>query len=369
MEVPFRGAGWVFLGELGSQSGLPYDSRRLEAEGQTFIFRAEVPGTYSLKFYKQDFIQDYILNDYVQVVVGEAPPGASIGGFSLPVDRGRVVLEPRWPSTGASAGTPTVSTATPSTATTSAGPISAGTVPSSTPTATPATVSPAKASPATASAATASSTTASPATASPATGGAGLSGTNGSTTGAGASAAGGSSVAPVPPVPALPSLPPVPAVGATVAGSSASGGAAAGSATVGANVAGTTVAGATVPGGPAAGVASGGAATAGASNAAPTIPPNALPEDYLSAAQKELDAGRVASALAVLDTFREKFPGGSDEAWWLYGKALETMGPNRDIKAALGFYQRLVAEYPQSPRYDGAQKRILYLQRYYFDIR
>ena len=97
MEIPFRGTGWVYLGELSSRRGISFDSRRLDLEGQSFIFRTEEAGTYVLKFYKQDFLRDYILNDHVQVIVGEAPDSAGIGLFNPPVDRGRVIAEPRWP--------------------------------------------------------------------------------------------------------------------------------------------------------------------------------------------------------------------------------------------------------------------------------
>jgi len=97
VEIPFRGTGWVYLGELASRRGIVYSSRRLDPEGQSFIFMAEEVGTYTLKFFKQDFIRDYILNDHVQVIVGEAPAAAS-GWFNSPVDRGRIVAQPRWPS-------------------------------------------------------------------------------------------------------------------------------------------------------------------------------------------------------------------------------------------------------------------------------
>jgi hypothetical protein len=97
IEIPFRGTGWVFLGELASRRGIVYNSRRLDPEGQSFIFMTEETGTYTLKFFKQDFIRDYILNDHVQVIVGEAPAAGS-GWFNPPVDRGRVVAQPRWPS-------------------------------------------------------------------------------------------------------------------------------------------------------------------------------------------------------------------------------------------------------------------------------
>jgi hypothetical protein len=100
VEIPFRGTGWVYLGELGSRRGIAYHSRRLDPEGQSFVFRAEAAGTYGLKFYKQDFIRDYILNDYVQVIVGDPPETAGAGWFNPPIDRGRVVAEPRWPDTG-----------------------------------------------------------------------------------------------------------------------------------------------------------------------------------------------------------------------------------------------------------------------------
>jgi hypothetical protein len=97
VEIPFRGTGWVYMGELASRRGLSYDSRRLDADGQSFIFRAEAAGTYALKFYKRDFVRDYALNDHVQVIVGEAEESAGTGWFNPPVDRGRVVAEPRWP--------------------------------------------------------------------------------------------------------------------------------------------------------------------------------------------------------------------------------------------------------------------------------
>jgi outer membrane protein assembly factor BamD (BamD/ComL family) len=77
----------------------------------------------------------------------------------------------------------------------------------------------------------------------------------------------------------------------------------------------------------------------------------------------------VASAIAILDQFRERYPSGSDEAWWLYGQFYEANSPSRDIRSALDYYRRLVREYPQSPRYNEARRRIAYLERYYINIR
>ena len=97
VEIPFRGNGWVYLGETASRRGIVYNSRRSDSEGQSFIFSLEEAGVYTLRFYRQDFIRDFIINDHVQVIVGDAPQ-AEAGWFNPSADRGRVVAMPRWPS-------------------------------------------------------------------------------------------------------------------------------------------------------------------------------------------------------------------------------------------------------------------------------
>jgi hypothetical protein len=269
-EIPFRGSGWVFLGELSSRRGLAYDSRRLDPEGQSFIFRCETPGIYVLKFYKQDFIRDYILNDYVQVIVGEAPEHAGIGLFNAPVDRGRVVAEPRWPPLDsereALSRTPGVS---PGSRTEAAG------------------------------------TEEAPAARTPPPAADGAAG----------------------------ALPPPPETTAGIVPLPESGG---------------------NEGSPAEGT--------------PVLPDQGLPETYLEKAREEFEAGRVAGAIALVDQFRERFPQGSDEAWWLYGRFYEANSPARDIRLAADYYRRLVREFPQSRRVPEAQRRIAYLERFYFNI-
>jgi hypothetical protein len=227
VEIPFRGTGWIYIGEQGSRQGISYDSRRLEKEGQNFIFRAETPGTYTLKFYKQDFIEDYIINDYVQVIVNENSAGTN---RSQPLDRGRVLAEPRWPAL---------------------------------------------------------------------------------------------------PEESEPTLPPA-----------------------------TSAAG--TPNPP--------AVQDPASNppAAPIPPPVLV--DYLQQAREAYTAGQFPQALSLLDEFRERYPGGSDEAWWLYGQSFEANSPRRDIRSAMDYYRRLIREYPQSSHGIDAQRRISYLERYYFNI-
>jgi chemotaxis protein histidine kinase CheA len=256
LEIPFRGTGWVYLGEMGNRRGISYDSRRLDTQGgntlgQSFIFRAEIAGTYILKFYKQDFIQDYIINDYVQVIVGEADDSGRGRPFSG-IDRGRVIAEPRWPS------------------------ISEVAEPTSE-------------------------------TVSPATGAA----------------------------------------------------------------AGTQRSDAVQAVEPASQAVSGSAPATAAPSQTSASPPDEvmLPNEYVRQAKQEFDAGHVEQALDILERMKQRYPSGTDEAWWLLGQLYEANSPARDIRQSLEYYRRLVNEYPQSNRVDDARRRIAYLERYYLNIR
>jgi hypothetical protein len=111
-----------------------------------------------------------------------------------------------------------------------------------------------------------------------------------------------------------------------------------------------------------------GAADASASGAA-ALPPPDSPEGMLLAAKNELGAGRIQSALAVLDKLLAKYPAGMDEAYYLYGLALEQNGPLKDIRRAYSYYKKVVDEYPESPFWDKANERVSYIERYYFEIR
>jgi outer membrane protein assembly factor BamD (BamD/ComL family) len=93
-----------------------------------------------------------------------------------------------------------------------------------------------------------------------------------------------------------------------------------------------------------------------------------FPEEFLQKAREEFEAGRVASAISVLDRFREQYPSGSDEAYWLLGQFYEANSPSRDILTSLDYYRRLIREYPQSGKYNDARRRIAYLERYYINI-
>ncbi|GHV72892.1 hypothetical protein AGMMS49940_01940 [Spirochaetia bacterium] len=73
----------------------------MDTDGQTFLFQAVLAGAYELKFYRQDFIRDYIINDLVTLIVEEEAGTVPLAApsFGVPVDRGRVAAEPRWPGT------------------------------------------------------------------------------------------------------------------------------------------------------------------------------------------------------------------------------------------------------------------------------
>ncbi|GHU25036.1 hypothetical protein FACS1894172_18160 [Spirochaetia bacterium] len=238
LEIPYRGTGWVYLGEARAQRGMVYDSRRLDAEGQTFLFRVNAAGTFALKFYKQDFIRDYILNDLVQVIASEPPEFSPTTWFNPPAQQSRIVAGPRWPSALEEAA--------------AVGAVRA-------------------------------------------------------------------------PAPAAPPVHPEQLSDAAL-------------------------------------------------DSPPSEPPEQPPEQaqdphtYFTQAQTAFEAGDLEPALSRLDLFREHYPTGTDEAWWLYGQIFEAPGANRNIRSAVTYYQRLVQEFPWSSRISDAKKRIAYLERFYVNI-
>jgi hypothetical protein len=260
IEIPFRGSGWVFLGEIGSRRGISYDSRRMDPEGQSFIFRAEQPGTYILKFYKEDYIRDYILNDHVQVIIEEAPEPSGTGWFNPPSNWSVVIAEPRWP----------LESENPQGIDNSSQSSSPQNVPVNT-----------------------EAQTNLPETEMQ----------NEETDSRNQALSPDSSDKNDPEA------------------------------------------------------------------ASVILPDNAAPNEYIQKAQAEFDAGRVAQAISILEQFRQRFPSGSDEAFWFLGQFYEANSPSRDIRTSLDYYRRLTEEYPQSRRYADAKARIAYLERFYLNIR
>jgi hypothetical protein len=299
VEVPFRGTGWVYLGEASSKRGVDYASRRLDAEGQTFVFRAGEAGVYGLKFYRQDFIRDYIINDLVTLIVEEPPPALSDPPSSrrgAAVDRGVVVAEPRWPAIAGRTAPETGSPAPPI--------VQAGSAP--------------------------------PASGAP-------------------TQAGSVPDAPIASTGTVPSVSGAPTQAGTVPGAPGALSQAGIAPPESAAQAGDTA-------------TEGEGAESASADLSQILSRDTAAEEYLRRVREEYQGERYPQALAILDQFLERFPQGSDEAYWLYAQVCEKQGPSRNIRLALDYYRRLTAEYPQSSHYTNARRRIAYLERYYINI-
>lgn len=84
LELPFRGSGWIYLGETGGRDGLRYESRKFDGTQAIFLFTAERPGEYQLRFQRQDALTGEPENLIVKVLVREPEPGSAAGVPSRP---------------------------------------------------------------------------------------------------------------------------------------------------------------------------------------------------------------------------------------------------------------------------------------------
>ncbi|GAB1457125.1 hypothetical protein MASR2M48_24330 [Spirochaetota bacterium] len=109
-------------------------------------------------------------------------------------------------------------------------------------------------------------------------------------------------------------------------------------------------------------------AVADSSTLAPVVVPTE-PAALLSLAKSELEASRVQSALAALDSYLSLYPYGNDEIYYLYGLAYEQDTPFRNIKKSYEYYRRVRDEYPRSLRWREVADRIAYFERHYFGLR
>lgn len=109
-------------------------------------------------------------------------------------------------------------------------------------------------------------------------------------------------------------------------------------------------------------------AVADSSTLAPVVMPTE-PAALMSLAKSELEASRVQSALAALDSYLSLYPYGNDEIYYLYGLAYEQDTPFRNIKKSYEYYRRVRDEYPRSLRWREVADRIAYFERHYFGLR
>ena len=75
------------------------------------------------------------------------------------------------------------------------------------------------------------------------------------------------------------------------------------------------------------------------------------------------------ASLSKLNQFFELSTDNRDEALYLKGQILEEKSEVRDIKGAIDAYSTLTKNYPASKFWDSANKRIIYLKRFYLEVR
>ncbi len=93
------------------------------------------------------------------------------------------------------------------------------------------------------------------------------------------------------------------------------------------------------------------------------------PETLLQEAQVLYNEKEYAAALAKLNQFFEYSTDNRDSALYLKGQILEAKSEIRDIKGAMEAYTSLTKNYPASKLWDSANKRIIYLKRFYLEVR
>ena len=358
IEIPFRGTGWEFLGEIASRKGITLDFRRLDTEGQSFIFKTEATGIFILKFFRKDSIRDFILNDHVQVIISQAPEIAQHGLSKNPSESNRIIAEPRWPTSLEEARLLRQSQFSPQTD------LSAQTQePSNNLTNNDKSLD-------NASTAVNTETTQK---------------TSGTVTQEKppATATAAATVQEKPPVSLTAETAQNPAETNTEEKPSEN--------QIGITpmqerqyVDRTEIASLQEKqyiDRTQAETAEKNTASVNTQGVNGTDQESSLPEsqktggidlenkqnqaDLLKKAREEFEAGRFESAISQLDQYREILPSGSDEAWWLYGQCYEAASPGRNMLSALNYYRRLTDDFPQSDYLSDAQKRILYIERFY----
>ncbi|QTQ14427.1 hypothetical protein HRQ91_08150 [Treponema parvum] len=91
--------------------------------------------------------------------------------------------------------------------------------------------------------------------------------------------------------------------------------------------------------------------------------------DILKNAQEAYDKGLYEKSLSLLTDFFEKSQTDVDKALYLQGQNFEAESPIKNIKNAIDSYDTIVKNFRQSPLWQNARERSIYLKRFYIDIR
>ena len=88
----------------------------------------------------------------------------------------------------------------------------------------------------------------------------------------------------------------------------------------------------------------------------------------LEKAQEAYNAGNFPEAKSLLDTFFGSAITNLDHGLFLQGRILEAYSSVQNIRGALSSYKNLLLNYPNSTYAAEAEKRAIYLERFYFNI-
>ena len=93
------------------------------------------------------------------------------------------------------------------------------------------------------------------------------------------------------------------------------------------------------------------------------------PKTLLKEAKLLYNEKEYTFALEKIETVLERSDIGKDEALYLQGQCYEAKSEIQNIKKALNSYTLLVENFPASKYWDNANKRIIYLKRFYLEAR
>lgn len=92
-------------------------------------------------------------------------------------------------------------------------------------------------------------------------------------------------------------------------------------------------------------------------------------DSLLELAKKYYNEKKYQQAFSVISKFFDKATERLDEGLFLQGQILEEKSPVQNIKSAIESYDLVVNNYPASPLWDKANKRSIFLKRFYINIR